>query len=93
MKVFQCGNCNHSVFFENYSCENCGHLTGFRAKDRKMLTFKPNEMSLFSDRQNIEYKYCKNKEYNVCNWVLKKVVKKTIVLLVSLTEPYQIFQM
>ncbi|ADV51160.1 protein of unknown function UCP012641 [Cellulophaga algicola DSM 14237] len=76
MKIFQCGHCNHSVFFENYSCENCGHLTGFRAKDRKMLTFKSNEVSLFSDRQNIEYKYCKNKEYDVCNWVLKKSSKE-----------------
>lgn len=72
MKVFQCGHCNHAIFFENYYCENCGHLSGFRASDRKMLTFSQHNSILFSDREQIEYKYCKNKYYNVCNWVIEK---------------------
>ncbi len=72
MKIFQCGHCNHSVFFENYTCDNCGHLTGFRDQDRKMLTFNPGGDSLISDREQIEYKFCKNKEYGVCNWVIEK---------------------
>lgn len=72
MKIFQCGHCNHSVFFENNKCDNCGHLTGFRDQDRKMLTFDPQRDSLISDREQIEYKFCKNKEYGVCNWVIEK---------------------
>lgn len=72
MKIFQCGNCNHSMFFENKTCENCGHLSGFRASDRMMLTFKPKVNTLISDREQAEYKYCKNKEYDVCNWVIEK---------------------
>ena len=72
MKIFQCGNCSHSLYFENYTCENCGHLSGFRDQDRTMLTFKPNGGSLISDREQKEYKYCKNKEYDVCNWVIEK---------------------
>jgi hypothetical protein len=42
MKIFQCGHCAQ-LFFESYTCENCGHLSGFRDEDRKMLTFEPNE--------------------------------------------------
>ena len=72
MKIFQCGNCNLAVFFENYTCDNCGHLTGYRAEDRMMLTFKPEADSLISDREQVEYKYCKNNEYKVCNWVIEK---------------------
>ena len=72
MKIFQCGHCDHSVFFENYTCENCGHLSGFRDRDRKMLTFNPHGDFLISDREQMEYKYCKNKEYDVCNWVIEK---------------------
>ncbi len=72
MKVFQCGNCRHSVFFENYTCENCGHLSGFRASDRKMLTFEANTDVLVSDREHIAYKYCKNYRHHVCNWVIEK---------------------
>lgn len=72
MKIFQCGNCNFSVFFENHTCDNCGHLTGYRAEDRIMLTFKPNADKLISDREQVEYKFCKNNAYKVCNWVIKK---------------------
>jgi len=72
MKIFQCGNCNHSLFFENYKCENCGHLSGFRDRDRKMLTFSPHRDTLISDREKIKYKYCKNKDCKVCNWLLEE---------------------
>lgn len=72
MKVFQCGHCNHPLFFENDRCGNCGHLSGYWDLDRKMLTFNAFSSSLFSDREKIEYKYCKNKEHGVCNWLLVK---------------------
>jgi len=72
MKVFQCGHCNHPLFFENNKCENCGRLSGYRDLDRQMLTFNASSSSLFSDREKIEYKYCKNKELRVCNWLLVK---------------------
>jgi hypothetical protein len=41
MKIFR-GHCAQPCFFESHSCENCGHLSGFRDEDRKMLTFDPN---------------------------------------------------
>lgn len=72
MKIFQCGNCKTSIYFENVECDNCGHLTGYRAEDRKMLTFDFANDTLISDREGVEYKFCKNKEYSVCNWVLEK---------------------
>ncbi|WP_407557797.1 putative zinc-binding metallopeptidase [Winogradskyella sp. 4-2091] len=72
MKIFQCGNCNYSVYFENYTCDNCGHLTGYRAEDRMMLSFDPNVDALISDREHLEYKYCKNKAYHACNWIIEK---------------------
>lgn len=72
MKIFECGNCHHPLFFESYTCENCGHLCGYRDQDRKMLTFNPHNNALISDREQIEYKYCKNKEYEVCNWLVEK---------------------
>jgi hypothetical protein len=37
-----------------------------------MLTFDASSSSLLSDREKIEYKYCKNKEHGVCNWLLVK---------------------
>ncbi|WP_273565593.1 zinc-binding metallopeptidase family protein [Maribacter halichondriae] len=72
MKVFQCGHCSYPLFFENNECENCGHLSGYRDVDRQMLTFDPAGTSLTSDREKIEYKYCKNQQYEVCNWLVPK---------------------
>ena len=72
MKVFQCGNCDYPIFFENYECENCRHVSGYRDVDRQMLTFDPSESTLLSDREKIEYKYCKNHEHGVCNWLILK---------------------
>lgn len=72
MKIFQCGHCEHSLYFENFRCENCGHLSGYRDQDRKMLTFNFNGDALISDRERIAYKYCKNKAHGVCNWLIEK---------------------
>lgn len=71
MKIFQCGHCEHPLFFENYKCERCGHLCGYRDTDRKMLTFDPSGLSLVSDREKIAYKHCKNHSYGVCNWLIE----------------------
>jgi hypothetical protein len=49
-------------------------------EDRKMLTFEPNDDSLISDREQIEYRYCKNKEYNVCNWLVKRIPRRIVKL-------------
>jgi hypothetical protein len=70
MKVFQCGNCSHPLYFENIRCEKCGHICGYRAEDRMMLTFDPANQTLLSDRESIAYKFCQNHEHEVCNWVI-----------------------
>lgn len=70
MKIFQCDHCDHPLYFESNTCENCGHLAGYRASDRKMLTFHHVGKNLVSDHEKINYKYCKNQRYEVCNWVL-----------------------
>jgi hypothetical protein len=41
------------MFFENYNCENCGHLTGFIDQDRKMLTFNHQGEAMISDREKL----------------------------------------
>ncbi|MFY0607019.1 MAG: putative zinc-binding peptidase [Cyclobacteriaceae bacterium] len=72
MKVFQCGYCHNPLFFESYECDNCGHLSGYRDSDRMMLTFDRDANQLISDREKIAYKYCKNHEHDVCNWLIEK---------------------
>lgn len=70
MKLFECGNCSNTLFFENISCEKCGHLVGYSSSNTLMNTFEPTTYPLISDREGISYKYCSNKEYGVCNWLI-----------------------
>lgn len=72
MKIFECGHCSYPLYFENNHCDNCGRACGYGDDDMKMLTFDPENESLISDRENIAYKYCKNKEHEVCNWLVPK---------------------
>lgn len=70
MRIFKCDNCAHSLFFENHSCERCGHIIGFSVADQQMLTFDPSKSTLVSDEYVQVYRYCANKEFGVCNWVI-----------------------
>jgi len=70
MKIFECGNCSHPLYFENESCEKCGHLSGYFGDNFMMLTFDPTTSHLISDRDGNTFKYCENKGFGVCNWLI-----------------------
>lgn len=70
MKIFECGNCAHPLYFENEHCEKCGHLTGYSSTTSTMLTFDPSKFPLISDRKGKAFKYCENKNLGVCNWLI-----------------------
>lgn len=70
MKIFECGNCSHIIFFENHSCEICGHLLGFDYQTQEMRTFDLARFPLKSDRDGKLFRFCANQEYGVCNWVI-----------------------
>lgn len=70
MKIFQCGNCEHPLFFENTFCENCGLTVGYDDISLEMKSFDPSGLKIVSKKQEKKYRFCKNKEYNVCNWLV-----------------------
>jgi hypothetical protein len=57
MKIFQCGHCAQSLFLKATLVKIVA-IYQVLDEDRKMLTFEPNE-TLISDREQIEYRYCK----------------------------------
>ncbi|MBN3521300.1 putative zinc-binding peptidase [Algoriphagus lutimaris] len=70
MKIFECGKCFQPLYFENQSCEKCGHLVGFSNAELDLKTFENGLGSWKSDGDNFEFKFCKNKEFGVCNWLI-----------------------
>ena len=78
MKLFKCDHCGQPVYFENYFCVNCNALLGFDPQQLDVLALKQdndNSFILFNRDGDIspsvkKYKFCVNKQYNVCNWLL-----------------------
>ncbi|WP_020570751.1 zinc-binding metallopeptidase family protein [Neolewinella persica] len=71
MKIYQCQNCNHPVYFENVTCESCQTWLGYVDAEDKMLALSPGgETWLVAEAGNRPYKYCSNHVHHVCNWMI-----------------------
>ncbi len=77
MKLFKCNHCGQPVFFENYFCVQCNASLGFDPQQMAMVSLQLDSDNCFiplngggkTDNLN-RYKYCVNKQQNVCNWLL-----------------------
>ena len=71
MKLFSCQNCQQVVYFENTSCERCGHTLGYipeletvSAVERQGIAWR----ALADTKRS--YRFCANWELNACNWLV-----------------------
>jgi len=71
MKLFQCPNCKHPVYFENVVCEKCKSWLGFHEGKSSMVALAPaGSIWNFNFESGREYKYCDNHQHKVCNWMI-----------------------
>jgi hypothetical protein len=71
MKLFECQNCGHPLYFENTTCESCGLRLGYLPVREKVSALQPDE-ALWSALAvpNERYRFCANAQYEVCNWLV-----------------------
>jgi hypothetical protein len=83
MKVFICQTCSQLLYFENVRCERCGHNLGY-LPDRgtisaielqqdgtwDALAVKGGKAGAIRPARNSQYRFCKNREFGVCNWMI-----------------------
>ncbi|HEY9196723.1 MAG TPA: putative zinc-binding peptidase [Mucilaginibacter sp.] len=83
MKLFKCTHCGQLLYFENSVCESCKNALGFIPDDLKLVTLTPagdNIYTILNGRKvpfggllgnkKTQFKYCKNHEMDVCNWLV-----------------------
>ncbi|MBN3581636.1 putative zinc-binding peptidase [Algoriphagus aestuarii] len=70
MKIFECGNCFHPLYFENSSCEKCGNQVGFLENDLDLKSFDSSFYSISSKEKGVTFRYCENYKFGVCNWMI-----------------------
>ncbi|MGR3809946.1 zinc-binding metallopeptidase family protein [Jiulongibacter sp. NS-SX5] len=68
MKIFQCTSCFQPVFFENSYCENCNSTLGYLDSNYQMVALNSAQQQWTIN--GIDYKFCKNKNHHVCNWLV-----------------------
>ena len=74
MRLFNCTNCGQLLYFENNHCEQCGLPLGFIAEELTLLPIVKDADETYRLHGRDEtslYRYCKNHEYNVCNWLVQ----------------------
>jgi hypothetical protein len=73
MKLFKCTHCGQVLYFENSKCEQCGYVLGFSDETLELtpiVYFENGNYKIYGDNSGKRYRYCKNNEYNVCNWLV-----------------------
>jgi hypothetical protein len=72
MKLYTCSNCHSLIYFENNVCLHCGYSLGFDANTLTLITLVAEKAPAYSNIQNKQqmFRYCKNAEYGVCNWII-----------------------
>ncbi len=91
MQTFHCDYCGCLVFFENISCEQCGHALGFLSDVRRMSALAPVADGLWrglgADVNGYRYRMCRNYAVeNVCNWMLPAHDPNSLCTSCRLTE-------
>jgi hypothetical protein len=71
MKLFECQNCGHPLYFENTKCESCGLRLGFLPALEKVSALQPDgEVWRALAAPNERFRLCANAQYEVCNWLI-----------------------
>ena len=91
MKLFTCSHCGQPVYFENYECLKCNAALGFDTAQLQLVAVQPVADGYAQFTQNGEistntYKYCSNKQYNVCNWLLPQNSEATFCVACNLNH-------
>ena len=70
MKLFKCQFCGNIVYFENRSCEVCGHRLAYRPAQTELTAIEPLGENWWKPLNAPEQRrlLCINAQYDACNW-------------------------
>ena len=87
MKLFQCAKCFNPVFFENTVCEKCRSPLGYLSLQNTLSTLveRDGAWKAAVDSQTF-YRYCRNHEYGVCNWLVPAASEKNLCIACDLNR-------
>ena len=78
MKLFKCQHCGQLLYFENNTCERCGHRLGYLPEPNTLSALEPDGKAwraLASPEG--PYCFCVNAEHDACNWLVSAASPET----------------
>ncbi|MDY6942118.1 MAG: putative zinc-binding peptidase [Pseudomonadota bacterium] len=74
MRLFECGHCEQTLYFENDQCTTCGSAQGFDPGQRELLTLAPGDDGDWHHPGTTSqvFFYCINSEHQACNWLVPR---------------------
>lgn len=72
MKLFVCDHCGNTIYFENASCERCGHQLGYLPEHNALVSLVE-DGGLWSSPAfpDDAYVFCENAHHGACNWLIR----------------------
>lgn len=71
MRLFRCQNCGQVLYFENTSCERCGHRLGFLAETGQLSALEPEGEAWRTLAKPVrQVRFCANAAHDACNWLV-----------------------
>ncbi len=74
MKLFVCQSCQALLFFENESCETCGHRLGYLPLEATLSAVEPagdgSDALVALARPGRRFRPCANAAHHACNWLI-----------------------
>ena len=72
MQLFKCQACGQLLYFENKSCERCGHRLGFDPATISLTALDPAVAGTFTALAppKARFRFCDNADHGVCNWLV-----------------------
>jgi hypothetical protein len=72
MKLFSCQGCGELLYLENIRCENCGRALGYLPDIAEISALDPKDGGGWTvlAAQGVGYRFCKNYDFGVCNWMV-----------------------
>ncbi len=73
MRLFSCGYCKNTLYFENDQCLVCGTEIGFDTRGMATISLVKEGPNLYHNYEapGEKFRYCSNKALISCNWLLK----------------------
>jgi len=71
MRLFKCQECGQTVFFENRTCEQCGHALGYLPKAMQSVALvREGDDFVPVKGRHLKFRYCANAAQDACNWLI-----------------------